>query len=212
MFKIISFIALIASSQAALCTVNLLPASLKPGDSFTVNQQGNGQNDGSITSDGISGRITIVDSCSFNATLTFNYNSANNSNPNFRWYGTPQNGLPFPIVEEDDLLVGNITQEDGKRAIGAFSIEDQTFQLTRTGEFIGGVDFSQFITITLFSEQYQWLVASVSLPATGVSTNKGNSNNGGSGTKTDTKTTETNGAVSMTGASALVVAFLLSLL
>jgi hypothetical protein len=207
--------ALIASSHAALCTQAGLPASLKAGDSFTINPQSNGQNDGSITSEGISGTFTIVDSCSFNITMDFDYNAESIEDPKFRWYGTPASGdIPFPIA--DKFLAGDITQEAGARVKGSFSTADNTnFALTRQGAFIGGVDYSQFITITLFSETTQWLVASVNLPVTGAPVSPNGSGNPVTVppiTTTPVDPSSTSSAVSLVGASSLVAAVIAALL
>ncbi|KAL3897877.1 MAG: hypothetical protein SGCHY_003115 [Lobulomycetales sp.] len=202
---------LLGSQVSAQCFAVGLPSTIKAGDSFKINQASNGLDDGSITAQVISGSVEIVDQCSFSATFTFTFNAANDSAPEFRWYGNDDAGRVFPIV--DEAFVGNLTQEEGARAQGSFSVTNETYSLTSRGEFIGGVDFSMFNTITIYSETYKWLIASVNLPRAGrnnVGSGSGSGAGAGSGSGSGSgsgNTAETSGALSTTVYSALVFVF-----
>ncbi len=108
----------------------------------------------------ITGKIVIIDDCSFKLTSLDTGNAVIPTAAQFTFYGGPDHSLTstgFQILDKDTYLYGTFSQADGP-----------VFQLNKTTDAVTpgspGVSFTDFKQFRLFSIHYQYMAAYGDLP------------------------------------------------
>lgn len=159
MFSLVAILLLFASStNAASC---LADTGIHTSQVANILQQSNGNPALTISTSGIIGQFTFgTDNCLILIqNLVFTINAKTDADPQIRLYGKKTIGdeIGFPI--QDGFIPVKFVSGG---PLGFTYTFEKTYSipLTRTGALVGGISFDDFKEIIVFSDAYQWQIAS----------------------------------------------------